>query len=154
MGNTRLVDESDLRIRTEVYGSFTRGGRAPSAAETAAALGLETEEVDEAFRRLHEAHALVLQPGTTEIRMLNPFSAVETPHRVQADGRAWYANCAWDALGIPAALHADGVIQSPCPDCGEPLELEVRDGELVRGAELLVHFVVPARHWWDDIGFT
>jgi hypothetical protein len=25
---------------------------------------------------------------------------------------------------------------------------------LMRGADVLVHFVVPARRWWDDIGFT
>jgi hypothetical protein len=154
MGNTRLVDESDLRIRSAVYGSFVREGNAPSAADTAEALGLDRQDVEQAFRRLHDAHALVLEPDTTKIRMLNPFSVVETPHRVYADGRSWYANCAWDALGIPGALHGDGVIQSPCPDCGELLELEVRDGQLVRGAELLVHFVVPARHWWDDIAFT
>ena len=48
----------------------------------------------------------------------------------------------------------DGVVESECPDCGEPLELEVRDGELDPRRHLLVHFVVPARHWWDDIGFT
>jgi hypothetical protein len=30
----------------------------------------------------------------------------------------------------------------------------VRDGRVVRGADLLVHFLVPARRWWDDIGFT
>jgi hypothetical protein len=96
----------------------------------------------------------VLEPDVESIRMLNPFSVVETRHRVEADGRSWWANCAWDALGIPAALHADGRIESACPDCGQQLELEVRDGELVRGAELLVHFLVPARHWWDDIGFT
>ena len=82
--------------------------------------------------------------------MLNPFSVVETPHRVDAGGRSWFANCAWDALGIPGALHTDGVVGSECPDCGERLELEVRGGELVRGSELLVHFVVPARHWWGD----
>ena len=63
--------------------------------------------------------------------MLNPFSAVETPHRVESGGRTWFANCAWDALGIPAALHADGRVESRCPDCGEALELEVRDGALV-----------------------
>jgi hypothetical protein len=45
-------------------------------------------------------------------------------------------------------------VSSDCRDCGEPLELEVRRGVLIRGAELLVHFVVPARHWWDDIAFT
>ena len=148
------MDAFELRVRNEVYTAFVRDGRAPSAADTAAALGLAPEEVEGAFRRLHDEHALVLQPGSSEIRMLNPFSAVETPHRVEAGGRTWFANCAWDALGIPAALHADGRVESRCPDCGAAMELEVRDGELVRGADLLVHFVVPARRWWDDIGFT
>ena len=148
------MDELDLRIRTHVYSSFARDQQARTPAEAAAELGLAEDEVAAAYRRLHDAHALVLQPGATEIRMLNPFSAVETAHRVEAGGRTWYANCAWDALGIPAALHAGGSVRSECADCGEPLELEVREGELVRGRELLVHFVVPARRWWDDIAFT
>jgi hypothetical protein len=148
------VDELDLRIRNQVYASFVRSATAPTAGQLGHELGLSTSDVEDAYRRLHEAHALVLHPGSTEIRMLNPFSAVETPHRVEAGGRSWFANCAWDALGIPAALHADGRVRSECPDCGEPLELEVRDGALVAGSDLLVHFVVPARRWWDDIGFT
>ena len=148
------MDELDLRIRNETYSSFVASGHAPEPADVAAALDLEEHEVVEAYRRLHDAHALVLEPDTTRIRMLNPFSAVETPHRVEARGRSWFANCAWDALGILGALHTDGAIRSQCRDCGESVELEVGDGELVRGAELLVHFVVPARHWWDDIAFT
>jgi hypothetical protein len=152
--NTRPVDEFDLGIRNHLYASFVATGHAESVAEAARTLGLEERLVAESFRRLHDAHALVLHAGTTSIRMLNPFSAAETPHRVEAAGRWWHANCAWDALGIPAALHADGRIESECPDCRGPLELEVRDGRLARGRELLVHFVVPARHWWDDIAFT
>jgi Alkylmercury lyase len=148
------MDELDLRIRNHVYASFVRAGNAPTPAETGAALGLDESDVADAYRRLHEAHALVLHPGTDEIRMLNPFSAVETPYRVEAGGRSWFANCAWDALGVPAALHVDAAVVSECPDCGEPLELELREGKLARGAELLVHFVVPARRWWEDIAFT
>ena len=148
------MDEFDLRIRNHVYGSFVRTGNALAPTEAAEALGLRADEVEAAYRRLHDAHALVLQQDGTTIRMLNPFSAVETAHRVELGGRGWFANCAWDALGIPAALDADGRIESACPDCGEQLELEVSEGELVRGRELLVHFVVPARRWWDDIGFT
>lgn len=148
------MDELDLRIRNHLYASFVETGRAATPAEAAAVLELGEAAVAEAYRRLHDAHALVLQPGSTEIRMLNPFSAVETPHRVEAAGRSWFGNCAWDALGIPGALHTDGLVRSRCPDCGEPLELEVRDGELARGTDLLVHFVVPARSWWDDIAFT
>ena len=154
MVDTRLVDELDLRIRNHVYSSFVAEGVARGPAQAAAELGLAPGDVEDAYRRLHDAHALVLHPGTTEIRMLNPFSAVETPHRVEAAGRSWFANCAWDALGIPAALHGGGEVRSECPDCGELLELEVRDGRLARGSELIVHFVVPARRWWDDIGFT
>ncbi|MGZ8782051.1 MAG: organomercurial lyase [Gaiellaceae bacterium] len=153
------MDELDLRIRNGVYASFVQSGRAPAPAEAAAELGLDETVVESAYRRLHDAHALVLQPGSTEIRMLNPFSAVETPHRVEtgsveAAGRSWFANCAWDALGIPAALHADASIESVCADCGERLELEVRGSGLARGHDLLVHFVVPAHRWWDDIAFT
>lgn len=148
------MDELDLRIRNHLYSSFVRDGAAQAPADAAAELGLGEEEVAAAYLRLHDAHALVLRQGTTAIRMLNPFSAVETPHRVEAGGRSWFANCAWDALGIPAALRADGRVESACPDCGERVELEVRDGELVRGSDLLVHFVVPARRWWEDIGFT
>ena len=149
------MDELDLRIRNHLYGSFAATGNALTPAEAAQALGLEEPDVAEAYRRLHDAHALVLAEGSSEIRMLNPFSAVPTPHVVEAGGRTWYANCAWDALGVPGALHLeDAYLASECPDCGERLELEVRGGELVQGDELLVHFVVPARRWWDDIGFT
>ena len=148
------MDEFDLRIRNHLYASFVRDGSAASVSEAAEALELPEADVLDAYHRLHDAHALVLQPDATEIRMLNPFSAVETPYRVEAGGRSWFANCAWDALGIPAVLRADGRIEAACPDCAEPLELEVRNAELVHGADLLVHFVVPARRWWDDIGFT
>ncbi len=148
------MDELDLRIRNHVYSSFVRDGRAQEPHAVAAALGLAEDEVAAAYRRLHDGHALVLEPGSTTIRMLNPFSAVETPHRVEAGGRSWFANCAWDALGILGALHGDGRVTSSCPDCGDALELVVEQGELRRGADLLVHFVVPARRWWDDIGFT
>lgn len=105
------------------------------------------------WRKLHEAHALVLNPATDELRMVNPFSAVPTAYRVEADGRWWYANCAWDAFGIPAALGIDGRVESSCPDCGEPYAVEIADARIDR-ADLLFHCLVPAAHWWDDIVFT
>ena len=87
------MDERDVELRNRIYRWFVEHGRAPSAEEAG------TDEAG--LRRLHDAHALVLEPDRPAIRMLNPFSAVETPHRVEAGGRSWFANCAWDALGIP-----------------------------------------------------
>jgi hypothetical protein len=123
-------------------------GRAPAARE----LGGETE-VRAGWRRLHEAHALVLNAATDEIRMANPFSAVPTAFRVQADNRWWYANCAWDAFGVLSALKVDGRVESSCPDCGEPYSVEVAD-QTAEQADMLFHCFVPAAHWWDDIVFT
>lgn len=148
------MDELDLRIRNHAYSSFVRDGTVASAADSAAALGLDQAVVSASYKRLHDAHALVLEPDGQRPRMLNPFSVIPTPHRVIAGGRRWFANCAWDALGVLAALHTDGQIESACPDCGDRLDLEVAGGVLARGRDLLVHFVVPARRWWDDIVFT
>jgi len=107
----------------------------------------------EGWRLLHEQHALVLGPDSDAIRMANPFSAVPTPYRVLAQDRWWYANCAWDAFGICAALGVDGRVESACPDCGESYTVEVRDRRIDR-PDLLFHVLVPAARWWDDIVFT
>jgi hypothetical protein len=117
------------------------------------AAGLPNAELEAVWRELHRAHALVLNPATTEIRMANPFSAVPTRYRVWATGRWWYGNCAWDALGICAALHVDGEIEASCPDCGETVAHKLR-GQRVDEEHLLFHCLVPATRWWDDIVFT
>ena len=147
------MDERDLRLRALTYSLLVELGRAPTAAEVADGADSALDEVLSGWRRLHDHHALVLNPATLEIRMANPFSAVPTAYRVHADGRWWYANCAWDAFGICAALHTDGRIETSCPDCGEALNVELRE-ERPSDESLLFHCLVPAARWWDDIVFT
>ena len=147
------MDAQALEIRNLTYRMFVELGRAPAADETAVAAGLSRSDLDTVWAELHDAHALVLNPATCEIRMANPFSAVPTAYRVRAAERSWYANCAWDALGICAALHVDGEIETSCPDCGETIVLELRDRR-VDDERLLFHCLVPAAQWWDDIVFT
>ena len=118
------VEEGDLALRNLTYQRFVEQGRAPTADELAAAADVDLLEVQAAWQRLHDAHALVLDPTTREIRMANPFSAVPTAHRVQAAGRWWYANCAWDAMGVCAALRTDGRVETSCPDCGESITVQ------------------------------
>jgi hypothetical protein len=135
----------DLALRNLVYRRFVELGRAPTMAELAT--------TEEALGRLHERRMVVLEPDRPEIRMAIPFSAVPTPYRVEAGGRSWFANCAWDAYGILAALGVDGHISSSCPDCGEPIEIDVVDRR-PEPADDVFHVLVPARSWWEDIVFT
>jgi hypothetical protein len=148
------MDALDLDVRRHVYFAIVAGGRPPTTAEASEALGLEEPEVAASYRRLHDAHALVLFPKSTDIWMAHPFCFAPTPHRVTAAGRAWTGTCCWDSFGIPAALHGDGRIETECACCGEALELAVEGGEVTTGADVLCHVLVPASRWWDDIGFT
>ena len=130
----------DLDLRNRTYAEFVRLGRAPHAEE----LG-PRDEVLAGWRRLHDAHALVLDGD--EIRMANPFSAVPTPYQVEADGRWWYGNCAWDAFGICVVFGGDGQIEH------RDIVVRVRDCRPDDEA-LVFQVLVPARHWWDDIVYT
>jgi len=147
------MEQADVELRNASYSIFVELGRAPTADAVAARLGLEPVGVVAGWRRLHDAHALVLDQHTDEIRMANPFSAVPTAYRVQAGGRSWFANCAWDAIGICAALHVNGSIETSCPDCGDAISLRVIDA-LPDDDTLLFHCLVAASQWWDDIVFT
>src|SRR5699024_6563726 len=111
----RAVDEADIALRNATYRRFVELGRAPRAAEVADVTGGSTPEVRAGWRRLHDAHALVLDDAG-EIAMANPFAARPTPFRVDSAGRSWFANCGWDAFGIGAALGSDSTIHSDCPD--------------------------------------
>jgi hypothetical protein len=139
------MDERDLALRNRIYAQLVELGRVPTVAETGA-------EAD-ALQRLHDEHALVLEPDGSGIRMLHPFAGVPTPYRVRAAGRNWFANCVWDAFGIPAALGVDGHVSATCLDCGEGLEVDVAGGR-PEPADLAAHFLLPARRWWEDIVFT
>ena len=140
-------------VRLFIYNHLIETSMAPSVDETAAALSRPSGEVDDAYRELAKGRAIVLQPGSTTIWMAMPFANVATPYTVISGGRAYYANCAWDAFGVAAMLHADARIFTTCADCGGGLERKIADGRLAE-PHGVVHFALPARRWWDDIGFT
>jgi hypothetical protein len=140
-------------IRLYIYAQMVDTSAAPSAADTARALSCSLAEVEAAYRALADAHVIVLRPNSTTIWMAMPFSNMQTAYTVIVRGRAYYAPCAWDAFGIAALLGADARIFTTCADCGGVLERKVYGG-IVTETRGLVHFALPARRWWDDIGFT
>ena len=155
------VDDFDLTVRLEIYRHFASTGGRPAVQQMAAKVAADPRAVREAYARLYGRRVLVLEPDGASIRMAPPFSGVPTMHRVESDGVSYFANCAWDALGIPAALHRPATVHSRCAQSLEPFVLEVglsgppaSAPESAQGSEWLFHCLVPAAHWWDDIVFT
>lgn len=143
----------DTAVRVEIYRFFVDEGRPPVPAQLTDALEMDQASVEDSLRRLGEEHVLVLAPGTPYIWMANPLSALPTPFLAHTGGRTWFGNCIWDALGIVAMLGGSGAVSTWCPDCHKRLVVSVEDGRLSSGVGV-VHFAVPAAHWWDDIGFN
>jgi hypothetical protein len=148
------MDENKIwEMRAFVYQHFAETTRAPRLDETAAHFALTHEQAASAYEELQQRHAIFLKPGTQEILMANPFSSVATPFKVRAKGKMYFANCAWDSLGIPAALHADAEIEASCAQSREAIRLRVR-AQQVQGSDVLVHFLIPFREWYDDLVST
>lgn len=147
--------ELDLEVRRLIYDELIERGPMPGASQLSDGLDISVEEVRASFLRLKEGHILVLQEGDREVLMANPFSAVPTPFFVQTEGRSWWGNCIWDALGIAAMVRKDATITTGCGDCNDAMQVHIESG-VVRagGGEGIVHFSVPASRWWDNVKFT
>ena len=143
----------DASVRTAVYRHIVETARAPGVSEIASRLDLDVSGVRDAYGRLFARRLLVLAADGETILMAPPFSGVPTQHRVEVGGASYFANCSWDALGIPAALHAAAVVRSRCEQSREPITIRVGpDGP--EPEPCVAHFAVPAARWWADIVYT
>lgn len=142
-----------------------RGGRACSAtartsgasgtrstARLAALLDIAPTAVRAALDDLRRRRIVVLDHERRSVVMAHPFSGVETPWVVRAGDRRYVANCAWDTLGIAAALDADAAIDAVYAEDGAPAHLAVRDG--VSSGQGVIHLLLPPRQWQEDFFST
>jgi len=105
-------------------------GRPLLPEEAAAAADLSQREGGRLLEAIR-AKGLLVRTGSGEIAFVYPVSALPTPHRVTlADGRAFYAMCAMDALGSAYEFDRDATISSSCSHCRRPLTVSLAGGEL------------------------
>src|SRR3954451_23542828 len=123
-----MTDE-ELALRQAIMRSFADTGAPPPDVSDGSAL-----------RSLASQHVVVLDDGGGVV-MAHPFAAHRSGARVDAGRRTWWGNCAWDGLGIVAALGLrDATVTA--------------DGLTLPRDDAVFHVSVPARDWWADIGFT
>jgi hypothetical protein len=139
-------------VRFFVYEHFVRTTHAPDVAAIAAAVKRTPDSVTSALKRLAELRALVLAPATVNIWMAHPFSAVPTAYPVEIAGRTFWANCAWDAVGVLSLVGGEGESRTRCADCGQEIAMIVRDGH-VQG-DGVVHYAVPPKRFWENVAYT
>ena len=95
------MSDRELALRAEIMRSFAATGAPPDV------------ELSAELRALVDGHVVVLD-GAGRIVMAHPFAAHRQGARVDAGGRTWWGSCAWDGLGIVAALElGDATVAAP-----------------------------------------
>ena len=153
MSDSAALTEFDWDVRTHIYRSFAESGQAPTLGAIAAGARSTENRVQVSLQKLFEAHEIAPLPDGRGIWMANPFSGIPTDYVVTTPEMTCYANCAWDALGVPAILGTDGWTRTKCAESGTALEFGILDG-ILGGDDGVIHLVTPLRRAWEDIGFT
>jgi hypothetical protein len=110
------MDMSDAEHAVAVQGFVALWhGQRPTPADPAIVAGLHQ-------RGLVELDADGLITG------IHGLSTTPTAHRIIHDGRTIHTWCAFDAVGIPAALGLDALAETSCPTCGQHLDITFAHG--------------------------
>ena len=140
-------------FRVHIYDRLLATGLPPTIRELANHYGASEAEARRWIAELKIGKTILPHPLTGEIWMAGPFASAKTPYKVIGERVTWWANCAWDMLGIAMISGETVRIHSQCTDCDEPMTLKAGPQQKP-DVDGVVHFLVPARHWYDDIGFT
>ena len=142
-------------LRLFVYDTLLETGAMPGIAAIASRFHVSPGDARRALGEARFGKGLLPHPVTGEPWMAGPFSAAPTSYRVVGPSVAWWANCAWDMLGIPVIARVPVDVEATCTDCGAAMRVRVdpTSGPDDR-TDGIVHFLVPARRWYEDIAFT
>ena len=65
-----------------------------------------------------------------------------TPHRLDLGGQVLHTWCAFDTVGIPAALGLDAGVATTCPTCGAVIAIEITAGQVPDSSVM---------GWWPEV---
>lgn len=149
-------------LRVFVYDTIARRGRPPASTEIGAHFGITPDDARVAVADAQLGKTLFPDPNTGEIAIAGPVAGAPTSYRVSANGVTWFAVSAWDMLGIAAMFMTEVAVETRCTDCGDPVKFMLdpyafpafRFPKGSADDKAIVHFMLPARQWQDDVAAT
>lgn len=145
--------EETISLRIFIYDRILTRGIPPTVVEIAEHFAIDRDDAGRMLAELNIGKTVLVHPATGEIWMAGPFAAASTPYRVLGSQTSWWANCAWDMMGVAFLANEPVRVETSCTDCRAPMTIDVDPRRISRDAGV-VHFLLPARRWYDDIGYT
>jgi hypothetical protein len=115
------------QLREVAFAMLLRERRPIETSQLAAVTGLRPEATRDAVSTLASAGWLDLDDGG-RVAGAAGLSLLTGPHRLTIDETPFRTWCAYDSVGIAAALRTDARIQTTCAVCQAPIDLRIHDG--------------------------
>jgi alkylmercury lyase len=131
------------QLREVAFALLLRDRRLIETSELAAARGLHPDAIRDAVVTLARAGWLDLDDAGRVARAAG-LSLAAGPHRLTIDETPFRTWCAYDSLGIAAALGSDARVETTCAVCQAPIHLRFQGGVPERYG--------PERLWLADGG--
>lgn len=131
------------QLREAAFAALVRERRPTHLHDLARSTGLEPATVRNLTGTLAAAGWLDLDEEG-HITGAAGLSLTSGPHSLTLRGTPFRTWCAYDALGIAAALEADALVETACGQCGAPIKIEFHGGMPERAG--------PERLWLAEGG--
>ena len=115
------------RVRRAAFARLL-DGRSVTVSELATDCALAEHRVEDALTAMVTSGAAT-RDATGAVVAVSGLSVVPAAHELQLAGREFWTWCAFDAVGIPAALEVDAVARTRCGHCARPIELRMPEGQ-------------------------
>lgn len=120
-------DERAVELRELAFALLLRDRRPVPLSALAGLIGADESSVDTILDGLAREGRVDRDPAGRVLGSAG-LTLGEGPHGLEIDGHAFRTWCAFDALGIPAALAVDARIETGCGVCGRSISVELRAG--------------------------
>lgn len=135
--------ELDVRLRDTAFALLVARARPLSLAELGEAMGTTAGSLEPVVGRL-AADGLVDRDASGAVAGARGLTLVPGRHKLALGGAAFSTWCAYDAIGIPAALGEDARVATSCGVCGAELVVQIKAGRAPADS--------PERVWLPDGG--
>ncbi len=92
MQKTVDKDSFDKDVRYFIYSHFGKTGLPPATQAMAAHFDTDTEVIEESLTRLTNAHQIALAPGSYDVWMAHPYSAIPTDFVTRLKDKKYHGN--------------------------------------------------------------
>ncbi|KPL04902.1 MAG: hypothetical protein AMJ73_03170 [candidate division Zixibacteria bacterium SM1_73] len=121
----------EKKALSSIFKTILEFGRAPTVEELELSMKESGSRVITILDELEEKDLLLRRKGTQQVVSIYPFSLTSTKHQiVLEDGKALFAMCAVDALGMPNMFNKNVEVISQCEWCKQEITIEIKNGEV------------------------